>query len=109
ASWRRRAPPGATALPRTAPPRARPTRQGSRAAPYLRLIDSATHRAIEIREAVAQLGRSPDCTVERRTLSEARAYGITLLDAATGRQYEARGGHPADPAPAEARDPLREP
>ncbi len=145
--------------------------------PYLKLIDAATHRATEIREAVARLGRSPECTVvldaagagvvsgihaelrhtgtewrlsdlasrngtfwngrrlddsvalrpgdvislgetgPRLTVAavseavvstipeqpglpapdselvpaEARAYGVTLLDAATGRRYEARG------------------
>ena len=34
----------------------------------------------------------PEPREERRAPSEARAYGITLLDAATGRHYEARGG-----------------
>src|SRR3981081_96110 len=63
ARWRGRAPPGGAALAGPAPTRSRPTRQGSRAAPYLKLIDSATHRPIEIRDDVARLGRSPDCTV----------------------------------------------
>jgi pSer/pThr/pTyr-binding forkhead associated (FHA) protein/S1-C subfamily serine protease len=31
--------------------------------PYLKLIDSVTHDLTEIREAVARLGRSPECTV----------------------------------------------
>jgi hypothetical protein len=31
--------------------------------PYLKLIDAATHRATEIREATARLGRSPACAV----------------------------------------------
>ncbi|HVH68465.1 MAG TPA: FHA domain-containing protein [Gemmatimonadales bacterium] len=139
--------------------------------PYLRLIDAATHRVTEIRDPLARLGRSPDCTVvlgsdvagvvsavhaelrhdagewrvadlasrngtflngrrldaatvlhvgdvislgetgprltvaavsevlattipERPAIPEppeARAYGVTLLDAATGHLYEARG------------------
>jgi len=150
--------------------------------PYLRLIELGTHNATDVREEVARLGRSPDCTVvpagggaqlgvvsafhselrhgpngwqlndlgsrngtflngrrlaaealvkagdviglgetgprfsvaavadvleatipeqpglaaasrttERHTPREARAYGVTLLAAATGRLYEARG------------------
>ncbi|HEX4574021.1 MAG TPA: FHA domain-containing protein [Gemmatimonadales bacterium] len=146
--------------------------------PYLQLIDLATRHAAEIRDAVARLGRSPDCTVvvsgeaagvvsavhaelrhtagewwladlasrngtflngrrlvapavlhagdlitlgetgprfsvaavteglpptlpehpglpelspERAPAGDARAYGVTLLDAASGRHYEARG------------------
>ena len=31
--------------------------------PYLRLIDPVTHRATELREPLARLGRSPECTV----------------------------------------------
>src|SRR5439155_1582359 len=34
-----------------------------RPVPYLRLIELGTHNATDVREEVARLGRSPDCTV----------------------------------------------
>lgn len=43
--------------------------------PYLKLIDAATHRATEIREATARLGRSPACAV---VLDDAGVAGFAL-------------------------------
>jgi pSer/pThr/pTyr-binding forkhead associated (FHA) protein/S1-C subfamily serine protease len=53
--------------------------------PYLRLIDPATHRATELREPFARLGRSPDCTVP---FAGASAGVVSALHA----ELRARGG-----------------
>jgi len=53
--------------------------------PYLRLIDPVTHRATELREPLARLGRSPECTVPFAGASA----GVV---SATHAELRARGG-----------------
>jgi pSer/pThr/pTyr-binding forkhead associated (FHA) protein/S1-C subfamily serine protease len=53
--------------------------------PYLRLIDPVTHRATELRDPLARLGRSPDCTVP---FTGASAGVVSALHA----ELRARGG-----------------
>ncbi len=53
--------------------------------PYLRLIDPVTHRVTELREPLARLGRSPECTVPFAGASA----GVV---SATHAELRARGG-----------------